>query len=712
MEFEEDGMRRAEGFHCAGDMVLPRGGNSKRGQFFRRLTALLLCVALVLSLAVPGEAVQAKEEQEKEQGVTLVCTGTPVTGEVELLIRGSGFKDIMEFDLSVSYDASFLTLSGYEYEFLGDQVQGVHAIFDDSENGRASLSVFTNDGNLTIGESDVLRLVFHTLYAGQMDLSFGLEVKDCRDKQGRDVPVRYSESLLLSVEGDADVSYDCGLVGVRSVSAGADTVAEFCLFQQIAVVRGSFQVTYDPERIRYVSCISRQEDVEVSVVQTDAKTLQVSFWSKTEGKAMSAGTVLELHMVPIRNNSTAVLAMSGLSLEDQYTNLILVTANSGFSMRVSGGNTSNQFILSSPTDVYEQDTLDVGLAIRKNEGFNILDGEITYDPKVLEYKSAKFMDSFSAAYNKTVMKTEDGRLRIQILAGESLADSGQILTCSFRVKEKDKALTYVQFSMRAGSDSFGNLPPTGSFVPRTSNSDGVSIRLLGIRPATPASDDKKDDSSGTGTDGKKDDGSGTGTNDKNGSGSGTGTNADKAPAAVKLVSVTAAAASVKVKWKKVSGADGYDLMRKVSGGKYTRISRIKKASTVSYTDKSVKDGTLYSYKVLAYKGTATGKAANVKTILWLKKPAIKSAASKKSKTILVKAAKNKKASGYQIQLCTSSNFKSIAKTVKVSSAKAVSTTIKGLKKGKKYYVRLRTYKKSGSKTYYSVWSGKKTVKTV
>ncbi|MCD7715739.1 MAG: hypothetical protein LUI39_04720 [Lachnospiraceae bacterium] len=48
--------------------------------------------------------------------------------------------------------------------------------------------------------------------------------------------------------------------------------------------------------------------------------------------------------------------------------------------------------------------------------------------------------------------------------------------------------------------------------------------------------------------------------------------------------------------------------------------------------------------------------------------------------------------------------------MKVSGASKVSKTLSGLKKGKTYYVRIRTYKKVNGNTYYSAWSSKKTVK--
>lgn len=59
--------------------------------------------------------------------------------------------------------------------------------------------------------------------------------------------------------------------------------------------------------------------------------------------------------------------------------------------------------------------------------------------------------------------------------------------------------------------------------------------------------------------------------------------------------------------------------------------------------------------------------------------------------------------GYQIQIATDSKFKKNAKTFKFTSNKITSCTIKSLKKGNKYYVRVRTY--NGNK--YSSWSKSK-----
>lgn len=72
----------------------------------------------------------------------------------------------------------------------------------------------------------------------------------------------------------------------------------------------------------------------------------------------------------------------------------------------------------------------------------------------------------------------------------------------------------------------------------------------------------------------------------------------------------------------------------------------------------------------------------------------------KGTTMVVKWKKKSGVTGYQIQYSTNSKFKKSSKTVKVKKYKTTSITIKKLKSGKKYYVRIRTYK--GKKT--SKWS--------
>ena len=67
--------------------------------------------------------------------------------------------------------------------------------------------------------------------------------------------------------------------------------------------------------------------------------------------------------------------------------------------------------------------------------------------------------------------------------------------------------------------------------------------------------------------------------------------------------------------------------------------------------------------------------------------------------------------GYQVQVATNKSFTKNKKSYKVKGYDKVSKTFKNLKGGKKYYVRVRTYKVVKGNTYYSKWSDVKTKTT-
>lgn len=183
------------------------------------------------------------------------------------------------------------------------------------------------------------------------------------------------------------------------------------------------------------------------------------------------------------------------------------------------------------------------------------------------------------------------------------------------------------------------------------------------------------------------------------------------PSTSAISALTNESKGIKISWKKVSNAAGYYVYRKTGSGKPQKVGTITKNSTTSWTDTKVKskNGTTYQYQVYAYNGNVLSKASPAKTIIRLTSNKLSSVKNVKGKKLQVKWKKNAKAGGYEIQYSTSKKFKG-AKTKKVSGAKKTSVTIKGLKKGKTYYVRIRCYKKSGKTTYTSCWSSSKKVK--
>ena len=152
------------------------------------------------------------------------------------------------------------------------------------------------------------------------------------------------------------------------------------------------------------------------------------------------------------------------------------------------------------------------------------------------------------------------------------------------------------------------------------------------------------------------------------------------PTTPSLTSATNVTAGVTVKWGKVAGAAGYYVYRKSGNGSWVRITEIKSGSTVSYTDKTAKSGTAYTYTVRAYSGKyVSGYNSTGKTCKRLSNPSITSA-SNVSSGIIVKWGKVTGASGYYVyRKSGSGNWSRIAEikngsTVSYNDTKAANGT--------------------------------------
>lgn len=167
-------------------------------------------------------------------------------------------------------------------------------------------------------------------------------------------------------------------------------------------------------------------------------------------------------------------------------------------------------------------------------------------------------------------------------------------------------------------------------------------------------------------------------------------------------------------WEPVQSAEGYLIYR--SNGIDEKLLTIADKDTTCYTDSTVKEGNIYTYKVVPYLGVEFGETENPVTVTAKE---IKSETEKlvpgsgkggennkntipsvsKVKKFKAKAGKNKLKlswkklsgiSGYQIQISKKKNFKD-AKIISVSESKKKYTR-KNLQANKKYYIRIRAYK--------------------
>lgn len=126
--------------------------------------------------------------------------------------------------------------------------------------------------------------------------------------------------------------------------------------------------------------------------------------------------------------------------------------------------------------------------------------------------------------------------------------------------------------------------------------------------------------------------------------------------------------------------------------------------TVTYPSASKSLGT---YKAVV---TFQNHYSGTRTLTYKVTPVPTTLKSLKTGSRAIKVYWNKKTTqvaGYQIQYSKSSSFSSGNKTKKISGSSKTSAKITKLSKGKKYYVRIRTYKTVNGITRYSKWSAKK-----
>ncbi|MBR6392391.1 MAG: fibronectin type III domain-containing protein, partial [Eubacterium sp.] len=155
------------------------------------------------------------------------------------------------------------------------------------------------------------------------------------------------------------------------------------------------------------------------------------------------------------------------------------------------------------------------------------------------------------------------------------------------------------------------------------------------------------------------------------------------------------------KWKKI---------HTVTNDKKLKAKDFKKYSFK--LGKETKPYRFFKLEILDNKGDTCTQLSEFKlkgTTYSSPKTKIVKAAEKGSTAINVKWEKKDGVKGYELQYSTSKKFKK-AKTVTIGKASSTGKTVKKLKKGKKYYVRVRTYKVVKKVKITSKWSKKKSVK--
>ncbi len=181
------------------------------------------------------------------------------------------------------------------------------------------------------------------------------------------------------------------------------------------------------------------------------------------------------------------------------------------------------------------------------------------------------------------------------------------------------------------------------------------------------------------------------------------------PRVTSKITASQTTTTITLKWTAVTGADGYRVYKyNTKKKKYEKLKDVTK-TTLKISD--LKAGTVYKYKVRAYTkddGTIWGSYSDVfETATKCKTPKITKLTTTKGKASLAWSNVSGE-SGYQVYYSTKKD--SGYKKVKSYKANVVKGSKSKLKSGKKYYFKVRAYKKTDSGTVYSSWSKVKSIK--
>lgn len=162
----------------------------------------------------------------------------------------------------------------------------------------------------------------------------------------------------------------------------------------------------------------------------------------------------------------------------------------------------------------------------------------------------------------------------------------------------------------------------------------------------------------------------------------------------------------KTSYKKVYGDKAFSL-KASSNCKITYKSSNTKVATVKNGKVTLKKCGKATITLTTGGGNYKKQTKKVTITVVPKQASVKKVTSKKAAQLTVSWKKQTEASGYVVEYTTDKNFKKGVKKVTISKNKTTGTTIKKLKKGKKYYVRVKPYTTIDKKKVYG-----KTSKTV
>ena len=167
------------------------------------------------------------------------------------------------------------------------------------------------------------------------------------------------------------------------------------------------------------------------------------------------------------------------------------------------------------------------------------------------------------------------------------------------------------------------------------------------------------------------------------------------------------ASAITLAWNKNASANGY-IIEQYKGGKWVQIAKTASNAVVSYTVSGLAADTTYTFRVRAYK-TAAGKTIYSEYARLAAKTRIAKVATFTGSAVSASAVKldwsrNDKATGYVIEQYKGGKWTVLATT---KNNTTLTFTVKGLAKGTIYSFRIKAFRKTGSTTEFSEYSGLK-----
>lgn len=166
---------------------------------------------------------------------------------------------------------------------------------------------------------------------------------------------------------------------------------------------------------------------------------------------------------------------------------------------------------------------------------------------------------------------------------------------------------------------------------------------------------------------------------------------------------------MQVTWDVPAYATGYQIYRAAgSSSTWKQVKQVTNGKAASWVDTKVTNGVKYRYKVKALYGSAASPLTPEGHRYRVVRPARLHVKSTKARKLTATWSANTKATGYQLCYAANKRFTG-SKTLTINGAHSKSKTINGLVRGKKYYVKVRAWKKVGQNNYFSAWTAVKQV---